>query len=239
MTTPEPIEFRAQDPGPELVRWSRGQAVAQLCAALVGAAVRAAWPVLPCALLSFVALLRLTRGAHTPSGRFGWANWVTLLRLAVLLSLTLPLPGHPWARHWVLPIVISVLALDLLDGHLARVRGDASLFGARFDMETDAQLVLVVTLHLWLVRGIGAWVLWAGLLRYLYVIWLWLWPGSGREAPRSRFGRYAFALLMIGLCGGLLLPAPLSSASALCGTLVVSWSFARSCYFSMLSKPAS
>jgi phosphatidylglycerophosphate synthase len=236
MTNPEISDSRAPELG-VLSRWSRGQASAQLCAVLACAALHAAWPVQPCALLSFGALLVLTRGAHTPSGRFGWANAVTLLRLAVLLTLTVP--GLVVARHWALALVCSVLGLDLLDGYLARARGDASVFGAHFDMEADAQLVLVVTLYLWLGCGFGAWALFAGLLRYLYVIWLWLWPGSGREAPRSRFARSAFALLMVGLCGGLVLPEPLASACVLCGTLLVSWSFGRSCYFSGFSRPSS
>jgi len=237
MTDPETTEIPAQNLAFRLARWSRAQAVAQLCAFLACAGLRAEWPLLPCALCSFGALLVLGRGAHTPSGRFGWANAVTLLRLGMLLLLTVTAQGL--AGHWVLAIVCGVLGLDLLDGYLARARGDASPFGAHFDMETDAQLVLVVTLHLWLGRGSSSWVLFGGLLRYSYVIWLWVWPGSGREAPRSRFGRYAFALLMIGLCGGLVLPEPLSTASVLCGTLAVSWSFGRSCYFSRLPSRSS
>lgn len=189
---------------------------------------------LPCSLISFGVLLWLGRDVYTPSGRFGWANRITALRLFALLSLTLPLAEA--LEPWPLLVILTVLALDLLDGHLARAFGDASLFGAHFDMESDAQLVLVVTLHLWLGKGMGAWVLCAGLLRYLYVIWLWLWPGLRREAPRSRLARAAFALTMTGLCGGLLLPPPWSSASVWCGTVIVTWSFARSCYFSAFSS---
>ena len=216
--------------GPTLSGWSRRQAVAQLCALLGCALVHAAWPAALCASGSFGLLLWVARRAYTPSGRFGWANAVTLVRLAVLLTLSTPASALP--RAAALGFVCLVLGLDLLDGFLARAFGDASPFGAHFDMESDAQLVLLVTLRLWLAEGIGAWVLFAGLLRYLYVITLWLWPGTAREAPRSAFARYSFAILMVGLCGGFLLPAPLSSASALCGTLVVSWSFARSSYFS-------
>ncbi len=226
-------EIRVVRPlGPALSRWSRGQAVAQLGALLGSAFVHAAWPVALGALGSFGVLLYIARRAYTPRGRFGWANAVTLLRLIVLLTLTSP--TNALSAPAALGVVGVVLGLDLLDGFLARARGDASPFGAHFDMESDAELVLVVTLRLWLGAGMGAWVLFAGLLRYSYVIALWLWPSrtSAREAPRSRFARYSFAMLMVGLCGGLVLPAPLSSASALCGTLVVSWSFARSGYFS-------
>jgi phosphatidylglycerophosphate synthase len=206
-----------------------------MSAALFGCAVfRAAWPVGLGALLSFVGLLVLGRRAWTPSGRFGMANAVTALRLLLTLTLTV----LPWgmAASSVVALVAAVLALDLGDGWLARRRGDASAFGAHFDMESDALLVLVVTLRLWFVQGFGAWVLFAGLLRYLYVLWLWLWPGTGREAPRSRFARSAFALLMLGLCAGLALPGAWGQGAVCLGTLVVSWSFARSCYFSRLAN---
>jgi len=195
---------------------------------------RAAWPVALLASASFGCLLLLGRGAYTPRGRWGLANTVTFLRLLVLTTLTLPAPLLPtWAA---LTITLWVLALDLLDGWLARRLGDASAFGAHFDMETDALLVLVVTLRLWLGQGYAPWVLVSGSLRYAYVLWLWGWPGTGREAPRSRFGRWAFALLMLGLCGGLVLPGLGGRVTAILGTLVVSVSFARSCYFSRLAS---
>lgn len=213
-----------------LQRWSRGQALTQLTLLFGCAWLHAAWPIAPGALASFAVLSWLARGNHTPSGRFGWANAVTTIRLVLLLTLTIRASAlSPLAA---LAVVCGVLGLDLVDGWLARACGDASSFGAHFDMESDAQLVLVLTLRLWLVEGIGAWVLFAGLLRYLYVLGLWLWPESPREAPRSVFARYAFALLMVGLCGGLVLPRRFATTSAWCGTVIVSWSFARSSYFS-------
>ncbi|HEX3853933.1 MAG TPA: CDP-alcohol phosphatidyltransferase family protein, partial [Polyangiaceae bacterium] len=200
-------------------------------AALVGCAwLHAAWPVALFALPSFAGLLWLGRGSFTPSGRFGVANGVTALRLLLVLVLAVP-PGRLPAPR-ALAIVSAVMLLDLLDGWCARRSGDASEFGAHFDMESDALLVLLLTLRLWLAEGFGPWVLWAGLLRYLYVVWLWLWPGTGREAPRSLFGRLAFALLMLGLCCGLVLPGIWGAGGVLFGTLAVTWSFARSGYFS-------
>jgi phosphatidylglycerophosphate synthase len=229
MTNPEIAPFRPQEPA--LGPWSRGQALIQLAALSACLVWHVAWPSALAAVASFAALLLRGRARFTPSGRFGWANAITLLRLFVLLSLTAP--ANALSPVAALMIVVVVLGLDLLDGFLARARGDASLFGAHFDMETDAQLVLVITLRLWL-TGMSAWVLCAGLLRYVYVLWLWFWPGTGREAPRSRLARSAFALLMCGLCAGLVLPSPFATGSVLLGTLVVTASFARSCYFSRL-----
>jgi phosphatidylglycerophosphate synthase len=230
----EPPSTAIQPKAAPLSAWSRGQALV-MAAALLGCAwLHAAWPVALCALPSFACLVWLSRADFTPSGRFGMANEVTTLRLFLLLTLTAAPSVLPAWR--VLAIVSFVMLLDLLDGWLARTLGDASAFGAHFDMETDALLVLVLTLRLWLVEGFGAWVLCPGLLRYLYVLWLWLWPGTGREAPRSLFGRLAFASLVLGLCSGLVLPGVWATSGVALGTLIVSWSFARSGYFSRLAS---
>jgi len=241
MIEPRPASFRS--PEPRLVAWSRGQALTMLSGVSACAGLRAhasehpegfAWPVAAGATLSFLCLLALGRGAFTPSGRFGLANAVTSLRLALVLLLCAP-PAR-LQTNAELALVLSVLALDVLDGWLARRRGDASAFGGHFDLETDALLVLLVTLRLWLAHGFAAWVLFAGVLRYAYVLWLWLWPGTGREAPRSRWGRYSFVLLMLGLCVGLGLPGVWGKLAVCLGTLVVSVSFARSVYFSRLAS---
>lgn len=214
-----------QQPEATLVTWSRVHAVGCALSLLFCARQTRIWPLGVWAALSFGLLMWLGRAIWTPSGRFGLANGVTALRLALVLVLTLP-RGFEAQRS--LRLVICVLVLDLADGWLARKRGDASRFGAHFDMEADALLVLVVTSTLWLGRGFGPWVLLAGLLRYLYVVAVWVRPGTASEAPRSRGGRYAFALLMLGLCGGLALPSAWGAISVLIGTAIVSFSFARS-----------
>src|SRR5258708_15735057 len=94
--------------------WSRGQALAMAAALVVCAWRPAAWPVAPFALLSFLWLLRLARGAFTPSAAFGLANSVTALRLLMLLALasySTDLGGSQ-----VLAIVALILLLDGVDG---------------------------------------------------------------------------------------------------------------------------
>jgi phosphatidylglycerophosphate synthase len=215
---------------PPLRAWSLANALAMLAALALCGYLRAAWPISFFAAPSFLIFVVLSRHALTPSGRFGLANGVTSLRLLLVLCLTTP--SALLAERAAVTLTLGILLLDLLDGWLARARADASPFGAHFDMETDALLVFVLTLRLWLVQGHGAWVLTAGLLRYAYVLSLWLSPGSGREAPRSQLGRYAFASSMLGLIGGLWLHGAYNSLCIAAGTAVVSLSFARSFYFS-------
>ena len=110
-----------------LSEWSRGQALTMVGALVGCASRRAAWPVALGALPTFLCLLALGRRAFTPSGRFGFANAVTTLRLVLVLAFTL-LPAT-CAASWVVALLVLVLVLDLVDGWLARTRGDASAFG--------------------------------------------------------------------------------------------------------------
>jgi phosphatidylglycerophosphate synthase len=120
------------------------------------------------------------------------------------------------------------LLLDLLDGWLARRRGLTSEFGALFDMETDAFFVLVLALILFS-RGIaGAWVIMAGLWRYLYVLAPACFPASGVEDKRSRHGRTLYVLMMVCFLVALAVPPGLGWLLALAGTVAVSVSFLQS-----------
>lgn len=214
-----------------LEAWSRAHALLVCLALLVCAASRTAWPLVCSAVPSLFWLLIMSSGAYTPSGRFGLANALTAFRLSLSLVLISMAPSA-LGRWGDVSLVTFALLCDGLDGWLARARGDASAFGAHFDMESDALLVLAVTVRLWLAHGLGAWALSAGLLRYAYVLWLWLGPLAGPEAPRSPLARYAFVLAMLGLMLGLASEASWARVSVGLGTLVMMTSFARSFYYS-------
>ena len=74
----------------------------------------------------------------------------------------------------------------------------ASEFGAKFDMEADALSIAVLGVVLAAGGRLGIWILIPGLLRYVYVIAIGLVETHG-DAPRSRFGRYVFALQAVSL----------------------------------------
>jgi phosphatidylglycerophosphate synthase len=139
---------------------------------------------------------------------------------------------HGAAGVVVAVLGIAILALDGLDGWLARRGNLTSEFGAHFDMETDALFVLIMTFELWHRHQLGGWILISGLLRYAYVLCLALVPPRGADMPRSRFGRHAFTLLVSGLCAAFALPNALGAAAAFAGTAAVSASFMRSFYWS-------
>ena len=74
------------------------------------------------------------------------------------------------------------LVLDGVDGTVARARGETSSFGARFDMETDAALLLALCLAVPALGVAGWWVLAIGGLRYGYVLAGWIAPRRLRTA---------------------------------------------------------
>ena len=125
------------------------------------------------------------------------ANAITLFRLALLFVLV---AMAYWAPPlWQLaeaPLLLIVIALDGLDGWVARRRGEASAFGAVFDVAADR----VVEAVLWLVLAdLGLVPIWVAILfvtrgvlvdsvRYARIA-----AGGGVFDMRSRLGRFLVA----------------------------------------------
>lgn len=122
------------------------------------------------------------------STRWGWASRVTLLRALITLSLAAFLwwPAS-FQQHGLALGLLGLVALlaDGLDGYLARRFGEASPTGARFDMETDAALMLVLCVMVWWGDRAGAWVLIIGALRYLFILAGQIWPWLSASLPDS------------------------------------------------------
>jgi len=119
-----------------------------------------------------------------PTSGLGYADWVTLTR-ATLVGGVAALVVH--ALHTDVPVAALVaiasvaLALDAVDGLVARRTGTASPLGARFDMEVDAFLILVLSVSV--ATRLGAWVLAIGAMRYAYVVAGWALPWLRRPVP--------------------------------------------------------
>ncbi len=165
------------------------------------------------------------RHLHAPS--FGAANAVTLARGALTVML-LALLGVRAAEWWLVGLATLAAALDGVDGALARRRGEAGEFGARFDMETDALLILVLAALVWQHGKAGVWILLAGLLRYLFVAASYLKPWLGAALPPSRRRQAVCVVQIVSLIGALvpIVTQPASAALALAGLIVLIWSFA-------------
>jgi phosphatidylglycerophosphate synthase len=158
------------------------------------------------------------------SGLIHAANLITAVRLAIVVALW----AAGLASPWTLVVLATVGAtLDAVDGPIARRSGRVSAFGARFDMETDALLVLTLSIFLWRLGKAGAWVIASGLLRYLFVAASWVWPWLGDDLPPSVRRKVVCVVQIVALIVGMapIIPPAVSAALAAVGLVLLAWSF--------------
>ncbi len=171
-----------------------------------------------CSLLFVPLLIR-----DHPFGKFGLANRITLGRVMINSTIAgfLGETATPAIAYVIVSLGLVSLVLDGFDGHLARRSRMASPFGARFDMETDALLVLLFSLLAFSFDKAGLWVMLSGMLRYLFVAASWFLPWMRATLPQSR-RRQTVCVIQIAVMLAVLLPfvtSPLSdllSAVTLC-----------------------
>ena len=169
--------------------------------------------------------------ADLPGRGLGAANRVTLARAALALSIA-PLALHldrpdAAACWWIIAVATAALILDGVDGWVACRTGGATAFGARFDMELDAFLMLTLSAVVWSSGRVGPWVLAIGAIRYLFVAAGRLWPPLRTALPAS-FRRKAICVVQgaaLLVCLGPVVPPAAAApvAAAALGLLVCSF----------------
>lgn len=146
------------------------------------------------------AAVALHAPASPPSHGIGAANRITLLRgvLTALAAGLVPWPGVVAEHGWpVMAITGTAIALDGADGWLARRWQQETRFGARFDMEVDALLILVLSILAWLLGKAGPWVLLIGLMRYLFVAAGLVLPALRGPLDPGNFRRKAICVVQV------------------------------------------
>ena len=142
------------------------------------------------------------------SERFGPANIVTSMRstlVGVIAGLVVASFTGAVPVPLLVGLVIPALALDAVDGWVARRTGSTSELGARFDMEVDAFLLLV--LGVYAAPSLGLWVLAIGGLRYAFVVAGWLLPWLRAPLPYRYWRKVVTAYAGVALavaCTGVL-----------------------------------
>ena len=174
-------------------------------------------------------VLWVSGDAH-PYPEFGPANYVTAIR-AALVALVASVVGHPATPSmlWALvALTIVASALDGVDGWVARRTGMTSGFGARFDMETDALLILALSVLVWQQERAGAWVLLCGLMRYGFVATGWLLPWLALPLRSTSRGKAVAVgqVVCLALALAPVVPVRLSTLLAACALAALAWSFA-------------
>jgi len=165
--------------------------------ATAGAGVwQSPWPLLGGGGVLLAGLVVMARGDWTPHGPFGPANWVTGARAVLLAGLPLA-AEHGGAA--VLGGSLLFVAGDGLDGWLARRTGQASAFGAFFDKETDALFLLLLCALAAFEGRLSLWILGVGLLRYGFVVVVFLLDPPDKTEDRSTLARYLYGTMVAAL----------------------------------------
>ncbi|GAA1364335.1 CDP-alcohol phosphatidyltransferase family protein [Brevibacterium luteolum] len=167
-----------------------------------GTGILGAWPLL--------APREPATASGTASG-WHWADCVTSFRLGMLLVVIAAIAVHPDPGFGWLAVAIAIpmLALDLVDGLIARATVTTAA-GARFDEQVDATVVLVLSAAL--VPLYGAWCLISGLAHFAFRAGAAIRPAWRAELPPSWRRKTVAAfqgplLLAAGSPPGLAVPA--------------------------------
>jgi phosphatidylglycerophosphate synthase len=173
--------------------------------------------------LGTVLAATLRRSRHV----LGPADRVTLARAALVGIVVALVAGRTTAGPTLVAVASVALVLDGVDGKVARRTRTSSPFGARFDMEVDAFLILVLSLHV--AFSFGPWTLAIGGMRYAFVAASWAQPWLRGELPAS-FARKTVAAsqgIFLVAAGSGLLPYAFSAASVAGALALLTWSFGR------------
>jgi phosphatidylglycerophosphate synthase len=174
----------------------------------------------------------LTWGGHrSGAAGLGPADRVTLARAALVGGVAALVADSFAGRHVPVGVLVSftvaALVLDGVDGQVARRTGTASALGARFDMEVDASLLLVLSAYV--AAAIGGWVLAIGAMRYAFVVATWVLPWMRGQLP-PRYWRKVVAAtqgVVLVVATADVLPRALTTAGLAAALALLVESFGR------------
>jgi phosphatidylglycerophosphate synthase len=179
-----------------------------------------------------VAVVALLSRALLRSGAsvLGPADVVTLLRsvlvggvaAVVADSFLRPVPVSP-----LIALAMMALVLDGVDGRVARRTRTVSPVGARFDMEVDSVLVLLLSVSV--AGSIGPWVLAIGSVRYVRLLAGRLMPWLRRPAPPRYWCKVVAAVagVVLTVSAADVLPRPVAVLALVVVAALLAESFGR------------
>jgi len=177
--------------------------------------------------------------------KFGAANRVTLTRSTLIFAVSaLLFESSPFKNEvywWTITLSTIALILDGVDGMVARRTHTNTTFGARFDMELDAFLMLALSILVWQTGKVGPWVIGIGAFRYVFVVAGWLWSPLTLELPPSQRRKTVCVVESIALlvCLGPVIPTNIAVGVAAGALLLLTYSFAIDVRWLMLRTSSS
>ena len=185
----------------------------------------------------------LARGlSRYRSDRLGPADWVTLARATLAVGVAALIADsfdQPAPVAMLVALTVVALALDAVDGWVARRTRTTSALGARFDGEVDAFLILVLSVYV--ARSAGAWVLAIGAARYVFLAAGWLLPWM-REPLPPRYWRKVVAAtqgIVLTIAAADVLPPALTQAALVVALALLAESFGRDVWWLWRHRHAS
>jgi phosphatidylglycerophosphate synthase len=177
-----------------------------------------------------------------PTVARGPANQVTLTRAVLSVAVALMVALAPALEVPVALIVGTTtvaLALDWVDGQVARRTGTVTAFGARFDMEVDAFLILVLSVYV--ARSFGPWVLAIGLARYGLLAAGQVWPWLRRRVPPRYWRKVVAAVqgVVLTVATSAVLPHDVVAVALVGALLLLAESFGRDVLYLSRSRLAT
>lgn len=178
-------------------------------------------------MCGFVMNAAVARGG---AGALGPADLVTFTR-ATLACGVAALVADSFFQQSAVPTLVALtvvaLVLDAVDGWVARRTRTASMFGARFDGEADAFLILVLSVYV--AHALGGWVLAIGAARYAFAVAGWGLPWLRGQLP-PRYWRKVVAAtqgIVLTFAAASVAPRPLTYAALAVALALLTESFGR------------
>jgi phosphatidylglycerophosphate synthase len=175
-----------------------------------------------------IVIARAMPGVH--GSGMGAANRVTTTRAMLacgVAALTAESFDGSSPVKTLVALSVVALVLDAVDGFIARHTRTSSRFGARFDMEVDAFLILVLSVYV--AHTTAQWVLAMGLARYAFLAARLLLPRLRGSAPPRRWCKVVAAVQGIVLTVALadVLPPAVAKVALAVALVMLTESFGR------------
>ena len=173
----------------------------------------------------------LARGlCNRRSYRLGPADWVTLARATLAVGVAALVAAsfqQPVPVTMLVSLTVGALALDAVDGWVARRTRTTARFGARFDAEVDAFLILILSVYV--THSAGAWVLAIGAARYAFLAAGWLLPWMREQLPPRHWRKVVAATqgIVLTVAVAHVLPPAVTQAALVAALVLLAESFGR------------
>ena len=199
------------------------------------------WAIGPiCGVITNAALARgLSRHGFN---RLRAANWVTFARASLAVGVA-GLVADSFAHRAPVTLLVSIsalaLALDFVDGWVARRTRTTAPLGAWLDGEVDAFLILVLSVYV--ARSAGVWVLAIGAARYVFLAAGWPLPWMRARLP-PRYWRKVVAAtqgVVLTTAAAAVLPPRVNQAILVGALLLLAESFGRDVWWLWTHRQAT